>query len=109
IVDLHDYIMFYVIVIFIFVAWIYMDILFHNFEVFNFYFLQLSDVIISGFNLRKVYFFLNRINHVTNLEIIWTLVPSLVLLTIAVPSLSLLYSMDELLYPKLTLKVTGFQ
>lgn len=111
IIDLHDYIMFYIIIVFIFVPWVYFDILFQNFEIFNF---QISQNLLiknfnTEFNLRRLYFFLNRINHATNLEIVWTLLPSLVLIVIAIPSLSLLYSMDELLYPKLTLKVIGFQ
>src|SRR5690606_6795635 len=111
IIDLPDYIMFYIIIVFIFVHWVYFDILFQNFEIFNF---QISQNLLiknfnTEFNLRRLYFFLNRINHATNLEIVWTLLPSLVLIVIAIPSLSLLYSMDELLYPKLTLKVIGFQ
>lgn len=116
IIDLHDYIMFYIIIVFIFVSWVYFDILFQNLEVFNFNFQEeiikiemFAGVFGLDFVLRRLYFLLNRINHATNLEIVWTLLPSLVLITIAVPSLSLLYSMDELLYPKLTLKVIGFQ
>ena len=110
IIDLHDYIMFYILIVFIFVFWVYFDIFIQNIELFNFYFEETFNLTqISDFNLRRLYFFLNKINHATNLEIIWTLLPSLVLITIAVPSLSLLYSMDELLYPKLTLKVTGLQ
>jgi cytochrome c oxidase subunit 2 len=113
IVDLHDYIMFYIIIVFVSVSRVYFDIPFQNLEVFNFQ--DLSEIIIneeflgSDSALRRVYFLLNRINHATNLEIIRTLPPSLVLITIAVPSLPLLYSMDELLYPKLTLKVIGLQ
>lgn len=111
IIDLHDYIMFYIIIVFVFVFWVYFDILLQNLEVFNFqdYLAEYWEFSNSDFILRRVYFFLNRVNHATNLEIVWTLLPSLVLITIAVPSLSLLYSMDELLYPKLTLKVIGLQ
>lgn len=111
IIDLHDYIMFYIIIVFVFVFWVYFDILLQNLEVFNFqdYLAEYWEFSNSNFILRRVYFFLNRVNHATNLEIVWTLLPSLVLITIAVPSLSLLYSMDELLYPKLTLKVIGLQ
>lgn len=111
IIDLHDYIMFYIIIVFVFVFWVYFDILLQNLEVFNFqdYLAEYREFSNSDFILRRVYFFLNRVNHATNLEIVWTLLPSLVLITIAVPSLSPLYSMDELLYPKLTLKVIGLQ
>lgn len=121
IIDLHDYIMFYVIIISIFVFWVYFDMFIQNIEVFNFHKgfryvtgsylwnMRLSYFTFSSFSLRRLYLYLNRVNHATNLEVIWTLVPSLILITIAVPSLSLLYSMDELLYPKLTLKVNGYQ
>ena len=47
--------------------------------------------------------------HGQTLEIIWTVVPSLILLVLAVPSFSLLYSMDEVVHPAVTLKVTGNQ
>ncbi|MCC2645825.1 MAG: cox2, partial [Burkholderiales bacterium] len=43
------------------------------------------------------------------LEIIWTIVPCAILLMIAVPSFALLYSMDELLTPVITLKIVGHQ
>jgi len=47
--------------------------------------------------------------HSTPLEIVWTVVPALILLFIAVPSFALLYSMDEMIDPALTLKVVGHQ
>jgi cytochrome c oxidase subunit 2 len=47
--------------------------------------------------------------HNTFLEIVWTLIPSLVLLIVAIPSFSLLYSIDELSKPALTLKSIGHQ
>ena len=47
--------------------------------------------------------------HGTVLEIVWTTVPALILLSIAVPSFALLYSMDEIIDPVLTLKVIGHQ
>jgi len=47
--------------------------------------------------------------HGQTLEIVWTVVPSLILLTLAVPSFALLYSMDEVVHPAMTLKVTGNQ
>src|SRR4051812_18566737 len=46
-----------------------------------------------------------NITHNTLLEIIWTVIPSLILIVIALPSFVLLYTMDELLEPQLTLKV----
>ena len=43
------------------------------------------------------------------LEIIWTIIPAIILLAIAAPSFSLLYSLDEVIDPDLTLKVVGHQ
>jgi len=47
--------------------------------------------------------------HGTTIEIIWTLIPAFLLIIIAVPSFSLLYSVDEVLDPALTLKIIGHQ
>merc|ERR1712212_1152135 len=43
------------------------------------------------------------------LEFTWTLIPTLLLLTLAVPSLSLLYLMDEVGFPTSTSKIIGHQ
>ena len=43
------------------------------------------------------------------LEIIWTVIPALILIVIAIPSFSLLYSVDELVEPLITFKVVGHQ
>ena len=50
-----------------------------------------------------------KFTHSTPLEIVWTIVPAIVLLFIAVPSFALLYSMDELIDPTITLKAVGHQ
>jgi len=47
--------------------------------------------------------------HGTAIEIIWTVMPSVILLFIAVPSFALLYSLDEVIDPAVTLKVVGHQ
>jgi cytochrome c oxidase subunit 2 len=47
--------------------------------------------------------------HGTTIELVWTIVPSLILVVIAIPSFSLLYSMDEVIDPAITLKVVGHQ
>jgi len=47
--------------------------------------------------------------HSSLLEVVWTLVPAVVLLFIALPSFSLLYSLDELIKPEMTLKIIGHQ
>ncbi len=45
----------------------------------------------------------------TIIEIVWTLIPAVVLLFIAFPSLHLLYSMDEVIDSSLTIKAIGHQ
>ena len=50
-----------------------------------------------------------RFIHGTVIEIVWTILPALVLVNLAVPSFSLLYSMDELPTPQGTLKCIGHQ
>lgn len=49
------------------------------------------------------------VTHAPLLEIIWTLIPALILVFVAIPSFSLLYSMDEIIEPLLTIKVIGHQ
>uniref|UniRef100_UPI0030E392AD cytochrome c oxidase subunit II n=1 Tax=Henricia sanguinolenta TaxID=72675 RepID=UPI0030E392AD len=44
-----------------------------------------------------------------NLETIWTIIPAIILVFIALPSLQLLYLMDEVNTPFLTLKAIGHQ
>lgn len=45
----------------------------------------------------------------TIIEVIWTTIPAVLLLFIALPSLQLLYSMDEVVDPALTIKAIGHQ
>jgi cytochrome c oxidase subunit 2 len=47
--------------------------------------------------------------HGTTIEIVWTLVPALILIVIAVPSFSLLYAVDEVVNPSITIKIVGNQ
>jgi len=50
-----------------------------------------------------------QVTHNTMLEVIWTTLPAFILVSIAIPSLTLIYSLDELKDPFLTLKVVGNQ
>jgi len=68
--------------------------------------------------LRTLYFFnSNSVNagiashvvHGTAIEIIWTVIPSIILIIVALPSFALLYSIDELIDPALTIKCVGHQ
>lgn len=51
----------------------------------------------------------NKFTHSSVLEIVWTVLPALVLLLIAIPSFTLLYSLDELVDPVITVKIIGHQ
>jgi cytochrome c oxidase subunit 2 len=48
-------------------------------------------------------------HHSNIIEIVWTSIPALILLSLASPSFSLLYSLDEISNPELTLKILGHQ
>nr|AEP27646.1 cytochrome c oxidase subunit II [Scolytus sp. APV-2011] len=43
------------------------------------------------------------------IELIWTILPAIILILIAMPSLRLLYIMDEMLFPMITIKIMGHQ
>lgn len=47
--------------------------------------------------------------HNTLIEILWTVVPVMILVGIAIPSLRLHYYMDRAVDPEMTLKITGYQ
>ncbi|CDZ96152.1 cytochrome c oxidase subunit 2 [Phaffia rhodozyma] len=49
------------------------------------------------------------LNHGTLLELVWTVSPAFILIAIAFPSFRLLYLMDEVIAPSLTVKVLGHQ
>jgi cytochrome c oxidase subunit 2 len=50
-----------------------------------------------------------KVHHDRVIEVVWTSIPALMLCVIAVPSFSLLYSLDEMVEPSLTIKTTGYQ
>ena len=59
----------------------------------------------STVDTSKVY----HVVHAPTLEIIWTVIPAFILILIAIPSFSLLYTMDEVIDPLLTVKIIGHQ
>lgn len=67
----------------------------------------------SKFKLNKdfINLFLNveKKLHKKKLEIYWTLIPALILFIIGAPSLSVLYSISEVIAPELTIKAVGNQ
>jgi len=79
-----------------------------------FFFITIVIVYVLWILSRTVFlFYKNRTpsltTHGTTLEIIWTLIPSIILGFIAVPSFVLLYSMDEVINPAVTIKAVGHQ
>ena len=90
IIELHHDLFFFLIIVLSFVFWL----LFKAIFVFN----SVSNKVIT-----------KTINYGTIIEIVWTVVPAVILLLVAIPSFTLLYSMDEILDPMLTLKVIGHQ
>ena len=154
IIDLHNYIFFYLILVFVFVLWMYGYILYKFYVIPSLFydflgknnehpsFLRnfilwastdektykkvmdkhfLNYVYTKHLNVLKSVFSKNAVLHLkelletrqivhgTIIEIVWTVVPSLLLVFIAIPSFALLYSMDEIADPRLTVKAIGYQ
>ena len=89
-IELHDHLMFYLIIILFAVGWILISIT-KNF-VYN-------RSIISN----------KYVNHGTLIELIWTVTPAFILILIAFPSFKLLYLMDEITDPSMSILVEGHQ
>jgi|LauGreDrversion4_1035100.scaffolds.fasta_scaffold19192_1 cytochrome c oxidase subunit 2 len=85
----HNYLMFFVIVIGTVVMWM----LYYSIKNFD----------------REINKIPTKFTHSSLLEIVWTIIPAVILVLIAIPSFSLLYSLDELIDPSVTLKVIGNQ
>ena len=51
----------------------------------------------------------SRTSHNTTIEVLWTVVPIVILVVIAIPSFRLLYKQDRAVNPDMTIKVTGRQ
>jgi cytochrome c oxidase subunit 2 len=90
IVELHDTIFFYLIVTATLVLW-------------------MLGVTMVHFSSSKVGIVHKYTNHGTLIELIWTITPAIVLVAIAFPSFKLLYLMDEVISPSMTIKVAGHQ
>jgi len=87
IVEFHDNLMYYLIIILTIVAY-----------------LLITKLIFS-----KETICLKYLNHSTVLELMWTTIPAIILVIIAIPSFQLLYNLDEIVKPAITLKATGNQ
>jgi cytochrome c oxidase subunit 2 len=80
-------------------------------------FIIFAIVILTGWILFNTIYSFDEFNnskpanffHSNELEIVWTSLPALTLLTLASPSFSLLYSMDEISIPDFSIKILGHQ
>lgn len=88
IVDLHHDIMFFMVIISVFI-------------------LYLLVRTVNLFHYEKNNFL--KVTHGKVIEIVWTIAPSFILGIIAIPSFALLYSMDEVIDPAVTIKAVGHQ
>lgn len=71
--------------------------------------LYIMSVCIMQFKHTKKKQLTEHLIHASTLEIIWTIIPALILVIIAIPSFSLLYSIDEIIEPLYNVKVVGHQ
>lgn len=90
IVELHNTIFFYLIVIVVGVFWVLGSIIYY-------------------YNSKKSQIVHKYLNHGTLIELIWTITPAFILIAIAFPSFRLLYLLDEVISPTITIKVVGHQ
>lgn len=88
IIELHDTIIYYIIIIIGLVIWLILRIIF--------------------FQKNNKYSY-KYILHGQIIEIIWTTLPALILLIISIPSFILLYIYDEVISPSITVKIIGIQ
>jgi len=101
-IDLHHNIMFILILIFGLVT----SLIFMILKDTSYIWIRPSKIFITR---QKQYLAFSNIIHGTSLEIIWTIIPSIILFIIAIPSFSLLYSMEEVYEPNFTIKVIANQ
>lgn len=86
--ELHDKIMYYMIIIMTIV-------------------LYMSLTLINKYKNKQI---INKyITHSTIIEILWTIIPTIILIIIIIPSFKLLYSIEEIIKPLITLKIIGNQ
>jgi cytochrome c oxidase subunit II len=89
-VELHDNIMYYLVIILFAVGWILLSVV-RNF----------------AFNVSPISH--KYLNHGTLIELIWTITPAVILILIAFPSFKLLYLMDEVSDPSMSILAEGHQ
>lgn len=126
IIELHNDIFFFLIIILILVFYMFFKILiYYNYQ-FSGIFYNLKNKLYNN-SLKNTSssfaFYINdyilllikknlvsqRITHNALLEIIWVILPAIILILIAIPSFDILYSMDEIFNPDFLVKVIGNQ
>jgi len=109
IIDLHHDIMFFLIWIIILVSFLLFEFIQGELQFINlqnkFSFKFYKNPIIGFF----YHYLPTKTQHNTLLEIIWTLIPCVILLLIAVPSFSLLYAIEDLNIIESSIKIIGNQ
>ena len=90
IVELHNTIFFFLVVIAVGIFWVLGSTIY--------YYSSKNSPIVHKY-----------LNHGTLIELIWTITPALILIIIAFPSFRLLYLLDEVVSPTITIKVVGHQ
>lgn len=90
IVDFHNYVMIYIVFIITSTFW------------------MLSSILVE-YNKHTRVISHKHLTHGTTIEIIWTITPAIILVLVAFPSFKLIYLMDEVVDPAITLKVIGHQ
>jgi len=103
-IDLHNYICFYLILILVLVIWMFYQIL-KEFYYKIHYPWHPRICWTNRWDLNKGI----KVTHGPRLELFWTITPSIILLLIAIPSFSLLYSMEEPISPFFHFKAIGHQ
>jgi len=89
-VELHDNILFYLVIILFGVGWVLLSII--------------RNYVSNASPISHKY-----LNHGTLIELIWTITPALILILIAFPSFKLLYLMDEINDPAMSVLAEGHQ
>ncbi len=89
-VELHDNILFYLVIILFGVGWILASI-------------------VKNYSYKVAPISHKYLNHGTLIELIWTITPALILILIAFPSFKLLYLMDEISDPAMSVLAEGHQ
>ncbi len=111
IIDLHHHIFFFLVLILTLVIWLLIKILIY-FGVNNNYIIasikNQNNLLLFNY-VKKIIKTSRLFTHNYVIETVWTILPSLVLLLIAIPSFALLYSIDEIINSELTIKIIGHQ